>query len=148
MTRISDYGDRMSLSSITNEELEEVLRGESRRNDLSVLAAYFEILREIDTPTPDPATIEWTAVRAAAVARSNNYSVSESSKPALWQRLLERSTAVFASIAVIFALSGIAVAADTSIPGDALYGLDIAMEKIGIGAGSMDERLLEAEKLA
>jgi hypothetical protein len=46
------------------------------------------------------------------------------------------------------AMTGVALAADSAIPGDALYGLDRALEAVGIGAGSTEERLDEAEMLA
>ena len=39
------------------------------------------------------------------------------------------------------------MAADGAVPGDALYGIDRALEKIGIGAGHAEERLEEARKL-
>lgn len=55
-----------------------------------------------------------------------------------------------ASAAVLVALSafgGFAYAADGSIPGDSLYGVDLALEKIGIGDGGVRERLNEASQL-
>ncbi|MGH3666808.1 MAG: hypothetical protein ACRDU7_00860 [Acidimicrobiia bacterium] len=40
--------------------------------------------------------------------------------------------------------AGAALAADGAVPGDALYGLDRAFERVGIGSGSTGERLDEA----
>jgi hypothetical protein len=42
-------------------------------------------------------------------------------------------------------MSGVAVAANRAAPGDALYGIDRALEKIGIGAGGAQERLAGAK---
>jgi hypothetical protein len=44
--------------------------------------------------------------------------------------------------------AGAALAADGAVPGDALYGLDRAFERVGIGSGSTDERLDEAAVIA
>jgi hypothetical protein len=46
------------------------------------------------------------------------------------------------------AMAGAALAADSAIPGDPLYGIDRAFEVVGIGAGSAGERLMEAAQLA
>ena len=47
------------------------------------------------------------------------------------------------SLAVVLAFSGVAMAADGASPGDLLYGVDRALESVGIGAGGIDERLAE-----
>jgi hypothetical protein len=44
-------------------------------------------------------------------------------------------------------LTGVAVAANNAAPGDVLYGLDCAMERVGVGDGGVQERLQEATKL-
>jgi len=44
--------------------------------------------------------------------------------------------------------AGMAMAADSAVPGDALYGLDRAFEVVGIGSGSGEERLDEAVVMA
>ncbi|OFW67045.1 MAG: hypothetical protein A2Y74_00565 [Actinobacteria bacterium RBG_13_63_9] len=46
------------------------------------------------------------------------------------------------------ATAGVAHAADGAVPGDTLYGLDCALEDIGIGNGGLQERLREASDLA
>jgi hypothetical protein len=43
--------------------------------------------------------------------------------------------------------TGVAVAANSAAPGDPLYGIDRALEQIGIGAGHGQERLAEATVL-
>jgi hypothetical protein len=52
------------------------------------------------------------------------------------------------AVLMVPATAGAALAADSAIPGDPLYGLDRAFEVVGIGAGSTEERLTEAVQLA
>jgi len=59
-------------------------------------------------------------------------------------RLRTRAAAVAAAVVVgVGALSGVAYAANGAAPGDALYGLDRALEHVGIGNGGAAERLAE-----
>ena len=44
-------------------------------------------------------------------------------------------------------LAGVGVAANAAAPGDGLYGLDCAMERIGLGDGGVQERVQEAAKM-
>jgi hypothetical protein len=45
-------------------------------------------------------------------------------------------------------MTGLTVAADASVPGEPLYGLDLALESIGIADGQDSERISEANVLA
>jgi len=56
-------------------------------------------------------------------------------------------TAAAAVVVLMFASAGVAYAANGAVPGDTLYGLDLALEKIGVGAGGLTERLTEASEL-
>jgi hypothetical protein len=65
------------------------------------------------------------------------------------RRLVPRLATVGLSTALVMGLlTGVALAADGSRPGDALYGLDRALENIGINDGGIAERLDEAQALA
>lgn len=57
--------------------------------------------------------------------------------------------AAFAAGVAVFvgSIGGVAVAADDAKPGDALYGIDRALEAVGIGDGNAEERLAEAGAL-
>ncbi|HEX6300659.1 MAG TPA: hypothetical protein VF148_09375 [Acidimicrobiia bacterium] len=57
------------------------------------------------------------------------------------------ATAALAAV-VIMGLVGVAEAADAAAPGDTLYGLDRALEQVGIHDGGLEERLGEAQDLA
>ena len=78
-------------------------------------------------------------VVATSVARPTGFT----RRLALAPRLVVALTA----IALVVGMSGIAVASDGAAPGDALYGLDRALERVGIGVGGADERLAEATVL-
>lgn len=52
-----------------------------------------------------------------------------------------------AAVAVAAVGTGVGIAADASVPGEALHGLDRALERAGIGAGGAIERIEEARSL-
>jgi uncharacterized membrane protein YgcG len=63
-------------------------------------------------------------------------------------RVVPRLVTAALSAVLIVGLAGVADAADAAAPGDPLYGLDRALEQVGINAGGLDERLDEAQALA
>jgi len=74
--------------------------------------------------------------------------IARGSRLSLFGRLRTRAAAVTAAVLVTFGgLSGVAVAANGAAPGDALYGIDRALEAVGIGDGASTERLVEVEAL-
>src|SRR5690606_1103504 len=62
-----------------------------------------------------------------------------------------RPVSVLASVVAVVLCAagsvGLAAAADRSSPGDLLYTLDLALERIGIGAGGIQERIDEVDAL-
>jgi hypothetical protein len=50
-------------------------------------------------------------------------------------------------VLMVAGMTGVAAAADAASPGHGLYGLDRALERIGIGAGGAEERIEEAGQL-
>jgi hypothetical protein len=86
-------------------------------------------------PPGDPSVI---ATALAATARATR------PQPRIARR---RLVALVATMAMFFALSGVAAAANRAVPGDFLYPLDLAFESIGIGAGGVNERLEEFDVL-
>ena len=62
--------------------------------------------------------------------------------------LTPRLATVAMGVLLMSGTAGAALAADGAVPGDALYGLDRAFERVGIGSGSTDERLDEAVVIA
>ena len=50
-------------------------------------------------------------------------------------------------LAIVLSFGGVAYGANGPVPGDTLYGLDAALENVGIGGGGLEERLSEAGEL-
>ncbi len=71
--------------------------------------------------------------------------VSPEPRVGLLSRLRARAaTAVAASVVAVGGLTGVAYASNGAVPGDVLYGLDRALESVGIGNGGAAERIAEA----
>jgi hypothetical protein len=64
-------------------------------------------------------------------------------------RLLRKPALVglLSTVTLVIGLSGVAWAANSSKPGDSLYGIDRAFEALGIGNGGSEERLSEIRAL-
>ncbi len=74
--------------------------------------------------------------------------IARGSRPSLIGRLRNRAAAVAAVLVLMFGgLGGAAYAANGASPGDAFYGLDRALETVGIGNGGNAERLEEVKAL-
>lgn len=128
--------DRVTRSRLTDSDIELLLSGSTTQShDLADLEVFIHSLRtETDLPR-DPGQM---ATALAATTRVTRRSP---------RRAMRRVVALAASVAVLFALSGVAMAADDAVPGDFLYGLDRALELIGMGDGGVDERIIEFDTL-
>lgn len=74
--------------------------------------------------------------------------IARVSRPTLIGRLRTRTAAIAATVLMTFGgLGGVAYAANGAVPGDVLYGLDRALEAVGIGNGGSAERLEEVTAL-
>lgn len=63
-------------------------------------------------------------------------------------RVVPRLATAALTAVLLMGLAGVAQAADAATPGDTLYGLDRALEQVGINDGGLDERLDEAHAMA
>jgi hypothetical protein len=136
-------------NEISHEEAEAVLTGtlgSSTAGDL--VGVLDEIRREADSD--QSAFIATFARVAAAEAATSVVAPVISTRPApaassLILIPMRRIAATATSAMLIVAsLAGVAIAADHAGPGDILYGLDRALEAVGIGSGGEAERLIEA----
>ena len=85
---------------------------------------------------------------AARVSEFAEPAIARGSRRSFIGRLRTRAAAVAAALVMTFGgLGGVAYAANGAAPGDFLYGLDRALEAVGIGNGAGDERLAEAAEL-
>ena len=82
--------------------------------------------------------------RLGAVRSTSGVGSNRRRKRRLRPALVATAMAV---VLVMSASAGVAYAADGAVPGDTLYGLDLALEKVRIGDGGLGERLTEAGQL-
>lgn len=147
-----DYRGDMSRTRVTDREIELLLSGELVASEQwSSLTPLLETMRSHWSHEPSEPEVQRFAASAASLVRALP-TISTISSPGVgrWQRL--GLTPRLATIAMVIALlsgtAGIALAADDAVPGDSLYGLDLALEQVGVGAGSAQERLDEAVTIA
>ncbi len=152
MSRLSDYQDRMTLKQFADEDIDQLVSSQIANDpELADLAAFLTEFRIEHIVEPPPAEVQQLARSAAAVVRSRPAPVRTSPRSQRRRNLLtalRTSSAMAMSILALVVFSGLGLAANAAVPGDFLYGLDLAMEKVGIGAGGIEERISEAKGLA
>lgn len=123
-------------AGLTDRDIELLLTGApSDSDEFADLEVFIESMSGSAELSRDPGQM---VTALAATARA--------ARPSL-RRGLRRVVALAASVAVLFALSGVAIAADDAVPGDFLYEFDRTLELIGIGDGGVDERIVEFDAL-
>ena len=126
----------MSKAGLTKATAEALLEGTGPidGSERELLA----LLTEMRALAPSSARHEDLPATLASVARDNH-------------RVAPRSTGrlVFlaATVGLVLAMAGVAIASDDSYPGHPLYAVDVAFERIGVGSGGAAERLAEVETL-
>ncbi len=148
------YDDEMPGAEMTQRDVESVLTGEKLEDP--ALARLHTVLTELHQPlAPSDEQIESLAAEAAAFARETRHESSlavnanqTSRVRPLLIALRERLAVITIAFIVAAGMAGVAVASDAAAPGDPLYGLDRALEVIGIGDGGLPERISEAQVLA
>ena len=150
MSRPDDYEAEMAQSTLSDLEMERLLTGMPPEKDTAAqLVALIDLIRGEGDRTPSEATVTRVASQAASLVRAAATATipARPSRPTAGWRLRPQVAVVAGAIVVFGAFSGVAVAADGAAPGDALYGIDRALERVGIGAGHAEERLEEARTL-
>ena len=155
MSRSDDYRYDVSNTEFVDQDVERLISGESPGDPkMAELAPFMDALRSYRTVVPSIDAPEHLVAQAAESVRSRQRShldlvpLRAESRPdrrPSW--LATRAAAAVAVFVLLVGVSAVAFAAHVSIPGDALYGLDRALEAVGIGDGSVDERLIEADTL-
>lgn len=141
----------MLKTRLSDHDVELLLCGKSPENKaLTPLAPMLSAFHKVTWPAPAEEAVAKLASEAASIARSVTSGVApKSSRPALRIRFLapavKRGLATgMAGVLLVSGLAGVAVASDDAAPGDFLYGIDRALESIGVGAGGASERISEA----
>lgn len=149
------YYDEMTRQQFSDSDVERILSGQEPENEtLAQLAPALVALHSEQPETPSEETISRFAAEAAEIARSSAPAEGNTASPKPGFRYrgfpgsLRRKLATLAAALLTFAgMTGIAFAADGAAPGDPLYGLDRALEQIGINDGAAAERIAEARTL-
>lgn len=150
-----DYRDDVTNTEFVDQDVERLVSGDTPRDPgLADLVSVFNALRSYRTVVPSIDAPEHLAARAARVVRDGQKAhldlVPFRAEPRPDRRpswLATRAAAAVAAFVLLIGVSAVAFAAHVSIPGDALYGLDRALEAVGIGDGSVNERMVEADTL-
>ena len=134
---------------ISTSEAERLLDAKAPHAGFEDLVSLVASLRASGPPPVERALIERVAVEAAATARSSPVRhAGTAARPRRSLRLRHRlATGAAAMTLALGSSAGVAFAADGAAPGDALYGLDRALENIAVGNGGAAERLMEAAAL-
>ena len=162
MRRVDDYSDEMGPFAISDSDVERILRGRAPHGPgLSRLVAMVDELRAERDRNLRPELVSRHVAMAVAAA-SDGYAAEQVATESLaaktvpapaartprLQQLIPRLGTSLATLVLFIGLTGVAVASDDAIPGDTLHGFDLALEKIGVGAGGTEERIAEAKELA
>ena len=152
MRGFDDYLAEMPVSTLSDGDIELLLSGAIPDSDeAGQLVVFVDLIRaEGAIGSPPGTTVARVAREAALAAGSAALPDAETGDRRVRPRAgwrLRPQLAVAAAAVLLVSVSGVAVAANGAAPGDALYGIDRALEKIGIGDGQAEERLDEANAL-
>ena len=139
-------------TDLIDRDIEALIAGERPANeDLSPLDGFITALNSFGSITAPSEFIETQAAMAASSVRDSRQPAPLPKPRRRRQRIVLRAkrrlAAVITSAVMISGMTGVAWASDSAVPGDWNYGIDLALETIGIGAGGAEERLAELEVL-
>ena len=128
-------------------DLDLLIDGEQPFNDyLAPLESFVSSLSNFGAITPSQEFLEYHAAEAAAATQATRSAVTGTElgpRRRLAVGLKRRVAAGATSLMMIVGITGVAWASDSAVPGDWNYGIDRALEALGVGAGGAAERLQE-----
>jgi hypothetical protein len=133
-------------------DVERLLSGLRPHNkELVELKSLVSAMAELGKIRPSEELIaHYAAVAARTVAESRPRPVPAVDRPTnrgIGLAIHRRAVAAMASLVMVVGLTGVAWASDSAGPGDWNYGIDLALERVGIGAGGAAERLEEVSSM-
>lgn len=151
MSDFDVYSRDMSHRGLTHQDVERLLvGGVPAGDDLAGFAAVLESLHSTGPTTPDDEVVTAFSLRAAEFVRASRHDSPVASAPTVPRhrgRLSRQLAGGLGAALLLTGMTGVAVA-DDAVPGDPLYGLDRALESVGIGASGLPERIAEAQLLS
>jgi len=137
----------MPSSALTHADVEAMLAGDIPTHpELADLVGYIEQMRHLadSSPSADVARVHVSAAAAISRERTADLPLPDSPIGGRWGRLVAKPATAIAAFVLLLGMSGVAAASNSSVPGDPLYGIDLAIERLGIGSGGTAERIEEA----
>jgi hypothetical protein len=155
-------GDMKRFARLSDEAVDRLLDGSAPDPELDDVAPLIAQLRDMGTPRVDEATLAmhvWGATSTVGSAGtgadrsdlpsslrpSNNVPRPSTVRVSFWRR--RGAVAAVSAATLIGSTTGVAWASDGAKPGDTLYGIDRALEAIGVNDGGGAERVAEIEAL-
>lgn len=153
MSDESVYDDEMLRKRPSDRDVERILSGQAPEDaSLARLGTVLSALHEPEIEPLSEGRIATLAAEAAAIARDGKPERAPAAPPSRSRSLRVAPTGKLAMVAVTIlvmaGMTGVATASDEAAPGDLLYGLDRALEAVGINDGGPSERITEAQALA
>ncbi len=148
--RAATTPDDDRLEEMNDGDVETLIRGGVPSNtDLIPLRVIVAELRSLAHWTISDSFIEFHAAEAAELcaARHVPTPIGRGHGHRVVDSVRRRTATAAATLAMLASATGVAVASDSAVPGDWNYGIDLALEVVGIGAGDDGERLHELEVL-
>lgn len=142
------------FEELYDRDIETLISGGTPANtDLLPLRVFIADLRSMaDYPIDDDFLVFHAGESAVIAARNRHSTAPVLASPdrgrALWHGVRRKVTASAVSLTMLVSAAGMAWAADGAAPGDWNYGLDRALESIGIGDGGAAERAEEMRTLS
>jgi hypothetical protein len=147
MSNLGDYEGEMAQKKLSDREIEHLLSG---NDPVSSLAPFLQLLTDRNVPEVSDDEVAAFARQAAEITRSADGSASDRGRVVRVRRIRFLRPRLATALGLALALggtTGVAIASDHAAPGDRLYGLDRALEVVGIGNGGAAERIAEAQAL-
>jgi hypothetical protein len=141
----------MSPTQAIDQDIEILLSGGVPHDpEIASLDGFVRALRSLRPEQQPDDRVSQLVARAASLAGAGESSpASLRLAPRPRRRFSFRLAPVAAALSglLVMGMTSVAVAADGAAPGDILYGIDRALENLGVGDGGIDERITEAGEL-
>ncbi|WP_062525689.1 hypothetical protein [Demequina rhizosphaerae] len=133
----------MTNRDFDDRDIERLLAGKPTEN-LADTTEAIDQLRALDVaPTQGEAQRAGATLASVAAAASAE---APAAAPVRRSKVRVRTAIAGGAALLLAGMVGGTAAADSAAPGDALYGLDRAIERLGLGAGGAQERIAEARE--
>ena len=149
MSDQDDCDNDMSSTPLIDGDIERLLSGVGVLDpELQQLTGFVDSMRARRSATRQGDEVTRLVAKAAAMARESRPMPTVRLVTPRRRRSFRLAPLGVALIGIlVLGMSSVAIAADGSAPGDALYGVDRILENLGIGDGGINERITESGDL-